>query len=100
MSTINLYHLGDLIRCSVTFQTAAGTVNDPGAIAFKVKPPVGNIQTYVYGTDAELVKDSTGIYHVDILTTVSGRWRYRFEGTVSGQAASEHEFVIAPSRFD
>ena len=100
MSTINLYDLGDLIRCSVTFQTAAGTVNDPGVITCKIKPPVGDIEIYVYGTDAELIKDSTGIYHLDVLTTASGRWRYRFEGSVSGQAASEHESVVQPSGFD
>ena len=100
MSTINLYDLGDLIRCSGAFQTAAGTANDPGAVTFKVKQPSGDITTYVYGSDAGGGKGATGQYHVDVLTTAAGRWHYRFEGTVSGQAAAEHEFHVQPSRFE
>jgi hypothetical protein len=46
------------------------------------------------------VKDSTGNYHVDVDADEPGVWRFRFAGTVSGQAAAEGQFRVDSSRVD
>jgi hypothetical protein len=53
---------------------------------------------YVYGTDAELAKDSVGNYHVDLTADAAGRWTFRFEGTGSAPAAAERQFSVEASR--
>lgn len=56
---------GDAVRLSVAFTNSAGTATDPTTITLKVRPKGGAEEVFVHGTDAELVKDSTGNYHLD-----------------------------------
>jgi len=88
------YDKGDLVRCTAVFTNAAGTATDPGAVFLKVKDPSGNTTIYTYGTDAELLKDSTGNYHIDVDANQSGRWQYRFWSSGSGQAAARGDFIV------
>jgi hypothetical protein len=77
-----------------------GAAIDPTVVKFKVKNPNTNVITeYTYGTDAELVKDSTGNYHVDVSALVSGYWYYRFFATGTGESAEEHYFEVRESQF-
>ena len=99
MTSINTYDIGDLVRCQGIFTDAASTVTDPAAITFKVKNPSGTTTTYVYGTDAQLVKDSTGTYYVDVSINSAGVWYYRFASTGSGQAAGENYFRARSTYF-
>jgi hypothetical protein len=99
------YDLGDLVRCSTEaengdagFTDTDGEPMDPDAVFFKAKDPEGTvIGPYEYGTDAELVKDGPGLYHVDVDANKPGTWRYRFYSTGTGQAAKEGSFTVAPS---
>jgi hypothetical protein len=93
------YDKGDLVRCSAAFTNSAGTAIDPTAVLFKVKDPSGNITSYTYVTDAELVKDSTGNYHVDVDADEVGKWYYRFYSTGTGQAAGDSDFTILETQF-
>lgn len=95
----NTYDVGDLIRCSGAFTDADSAVLDPTAVLFKFKNPAETTTTYTYGTDAELVKDSVGNYHVDIDTNAAGIWHYRFESTGTGQAAGENYYRARVSNF-
>ena len=99
MASINTHDVGDLVRCSGAFTTSAGAATDPAAVFFKYKDPSGNIATLQYTVDAELVKDSTGNYHVDVDADESGTWYYRFYGTGSGQSAGEAKFKVQASEF-
>ena len=47
--------------------------------------------------DGALVKDGTGVYHVDITTATAGQWTYRWEGTGTVQQADEGSFVVEAS---
>ena len=92
------YLLGNLIRCSADFiNKATGAYVDPTTVVFKYKQSTGIVYTYTYGVDGELVKDSTGKYHVDLDASIKGRWYYRFESTGVGQAASDADFTVLPS---
>lgn len=74
----NEYELGDLVRCSGAFTDSNGTATDPSAVLFDWRRPDNVKATYTYGTDAQLVKDSTGNYHVDLDADLVGTWYYRF----------------------
>jgi len=90
----NTYDLGDLPRITGTFTNAAGVVLDPTAVFCTYRSPAGVLTTLTYGVDAALVKDSTGVYHVDISATLAGVWQYRFYSTGTGQAAETAWYTI------
>ena len=91
--TINIYKLGQRVRCAVTF-TVSSTNTDPTTVKAKVKDPSGTVTTYTYGTDAALVKDATGQYHLDVDTDENGEWHFRFEGTGACTAVEESSFYV------
>jgi hypothetical protein len=93
------YDLGDLVRISAAWTNTAGAATDPTAVFVQVKDPAGETTLYTYGTDAALVKDSTGNYHVDVDANLPGTWRYRFYSTGTGQGAEEARFSVGSSRF-
>lgn len=93
----NVYAKDSLVRVSSEF-TVSGTDTDPTTVKCFYKDPNNVVTTLIYGTDAALVKDSTGKYHVDILGNIAGNWWYRFEATGSVVAANEAEFVISLSQ--
>lgn len=95
----NTYDIGDVVRCSVAFTNAAGTAIDPSVVRAKIETPLGVETTYVYGTDAEVVKDSTGNYHIDVEPDAPGIWKYRFEGATSNKGAGETTFSVRRSAF-
>jgi hypothetical protein len=91
--TINLYKNGQRVRCLVTF-TVDDVATDPTTVTFKAKDPSGNVTTYVHGTDAQLVKDATGVFHADVITDEEGEWNFRFEGTGVCTAVEEQAFFV------
>ncbi len=96
---MNVYDNGDLVRCTGTFTTAAGVVQNPAAVLCKYMTPAGTTTTLTYGVDAALVRASTGIYYVDVNANASGIWKYRFYSTGNGQAAGESSFRVRVSEF-
>jgi hypothetical protein len=93
----NVYAKDNLVRISTVF-TLAGVSTDPSTVRAMYKDPNNVVTTLTYGTDAALVKDSIGTYHVDIPVTTAGNWWYRFEGTGACVAANEGEFVVSLSQ--
>lgn len=96
---MNQYSKGDLVRCSASFADSAGTATNPTAVLCQVKTPAGTTTTYTYGTDAELVRASTGNYYVDVDASLVGTYHYRFYSTGTGQAADEGSFRVKDSNF-
>jgi len=93
MAMANTYDVGDSVRISGSF-TVLNVATDPTAVLMKVKKPGATESTvYDYG-QAQVVKDSTGKFHVDIIIDRSGRWYYRWEGTGACYAASEDSFMV------
>lgn len=100
---MSYYDSGATVRLKLTMTDSSGTAVDPGALTFKVRQPDGTVTSYVYGTDAQLVKSSTGIYYVDwpIPKTLAaeGVWSYRFEATGANAGAVESQFTVRNSAF-
>lgn len=95
----NSYDVGQLVRCYGAFKDANGDNLDPTNVYFKFQDPSANETAYTYGTDAALVKDTTGDYHVDIDVDETGTWYYRFYSTGTGQAAAETNFIAKATEF-
>lgn len=89
----NVYKKKSLVRISSEF-TISSVDTDPTTVTCRYKDPNNAVTTLVYGTDAALVKDAVGKYHVDIQANIAGNWWYRFEATGAVVAANEAEFVI------
>lgn len=97
------YLIGNMVRVSVRFRSAVdGSAVDPTTVVCKVKNPSNVEIVYTYGVDAELVKESTGNYHVDIFADMANstnNWHYRWEGTGQNAAATEDDFAVTASSF-
>jgi len=51
----------------------------------------------VFGTDAQVVKDSVGLYHADIPVVAAGLHYFRWEGAGAVTAAEESTFNVVTS---
>lgn len=91
VTSVATYHIGDLRRLTAAF-SVGGVATDPTTLSFTMRAPDGTVTTYVYASDAELVRDSAGAFHVDWPVAQAGRHSYRFAGTGAAQEAGEGEF--------
>ena len=92
----NSYDVGAVVRSSIVFQTISGVVVDPGAVTFKEMPLGGVVSSFVNGTATEVVKDSTGKYHIDVSVNVAGQHKFRWEGTGTNAAAAQETVLVRP----
>lgn len=75
-------------QIAVTFKNASAAVTDPTTVTFTFRAPTGTVTTYTNGVDSQLVKDSTGVYHVNLTCSSAGAWHCVFKGVgVVNQAA-------------
>ena len=95
----SLYDIGDAPRFSATFEVD-GVATNPTATLFKFKTPAGTETTYTHGVDVELVRDSTGQFHVDFALDTAGVWHVRWVGTGSAAGAEEYSVKVGRSAFD
>lgn len=94
------YFNGTEIRLTIAFTDDDGDFVDPDTVTFKTCSPSGVISSYVYGTDSEVQKASTGNYTADISPDQGGRWFYRWESTgTAKKLAKEGNFVVQLSPF-
>ena len=91
----NAYSEGQGIRCSVIFRDIDGDNVDPATVRFRVRRPDGTVTVYVYLVDAQLVRDSVGHYHCDIVLDREGDWFYRWESETPHGAAETRVRVCA-----
>lgn len=93
------YLIGNAVRSTVRFRTPGGALVDPTAIIAKVRNPALAITTYTYGVDILVVRDSAGVYRIDVALNAAGEWHVRWEATGTNQAAVEHAFLCTASTF-
>jgi hypothetical protein len=98
-STMPEYVVGNVLKLAANFKNGSTDV-DPGSIVLKIKSPLGTIQTYTYGDDADLVKDSTGDYSFNYSPAYEGRYSFRWAGLGTNASAAESSFVVTESQFN
>lgn len=94
---MNTYDIGDRRRLSATFRDEDSTLVDPTTVTFSLRDPDDFVISYVYGEDSELVRDSTGVYHVDWDIVTAGYHHWRFECTGNIAVAEESRFGVRES---
>jgi len=69
---------------------------DPDTLTVRYGPEgtAGTLKTY--GTDPELVRDDTGLFHIAITSTTSGKWAAHVEFTGPG-GSEEKRWDVKPS---
>jgi hypothetical protein len=93
------YEMGQVVRATGTFKNAAGDIFDPSVVKFRVRTPAAVVTEYIYGQNADLVKDSTGIYHFDVVLGAAGQWKYRWISTGTGATAKVVTLDVAEVDF-
>lgn len=96
MAEAEHYEQDSLLRFKATFKNIAGTATDPTVVTLRITKPGLAAVTYTYGTDAELERDSVGIYHMDFTCDVAGEYKYRWKGTGAVQIALKGGFIVDP----
>ncbi len=90
------YNPGDIVRVYTDpgFSNDAGVLADPTTITVRWRVAGGVETLWTFGTNAQVVKDSVGVYHADIPVTTPGLHYYRWEGTGAVAAAEEGTFNV------
>ena len=94
------YDVGALVRISGVFTDEDGVAQDPAAVFCAFETPAG-IETIRQYTVAplDIIRDSTGNYHLDVDANAPGVWDYRWYSTGAGQAADEEHFSVNDTDF-
>lgn len=91
---------GNKVRFAMEFtRTTDDVAVDPSPVHFIYETPAGVLTTLVYLTDAALVRDSLGNFHVDI-AGVAGVLYWEWRGFGANMAAASGHYIFTPSRFD
>ncbi len=92
---INEYHIGELVRSSVVVTNDDKEAEDTTlGVWYRMKD--GSVTNKNYPADPEIVKDSTGHYHIDLLAEEAGLRHVYWKGT-SVKSATERKYIIKES---
>lgn len=90
---VTIYDIGDVATAAVVFKNGAGAVADPTVVTATVRAPDNTVASYTV-TAGQIVKDSTGNYHLDIPCTQAGDYFYDFVGTGAVAATVPGTFTV------
>ncbi len=91
------FEQGDTVRLTGTYRNpSTQALTDPTVATCKLRLPDGSTVTY---SGAQVTKDGVGLYHVDILVSQHGVYRYRWEGTGAAAGVGENAFRVKHSVF-
>ncbi len=95
------FDFGSLVRITALFLNSAATAINPTAVYFKYEAfALGVVTTYTLGVGTGITQATTGTYYVDIDSNESsGKYRWRFWSTGTGQASVIDEFYVSPQGF-
>lgn len=96
---MTVYDKGDVLRVTAAYTNSLAVAVDPAVVKFSFKDPFGNVTTYTYLTNAELVRSAAGVFYADVHFTLSGSWFVRHWSTGTGEASSETEYYVKQSAF-
>ena len=93
------YDRQDIVRVTGKFSTASDSTEwkDPTTVNFHIESPDGGVTSYAVSpptTSADIIRSSTGEFYVDVTTTGSGRYEYRWTSTGVVSASEEGGFLV------
>lgn len=91
---------GNAPLIEVEFTDSAGDDADPNFVYLRWIEPDGTFDSWQYGVDAEVIKDSVGHYHAYLPVSDSGRWAWQFQGLdiPGGASVASDDGVICVRR--
>ena len=92
------YDIADRVKLQVSFVDSSGAHADPDEVTLKIKTPSGTT-SYVYGVDADVIRESAGVYYYLLLLGEAGKHVYRWEGVGTLYAGGEKDLVTNASEF-
>ncbi|MCS7007854.1 MAG: hypothetical protein RMM28_10280 [Thermoleophilia bacterium] len=96
---MSVYMEGSRIGVQAEFRVPddQGPLTDPTTVTFTARRRFQGVlqapTSYVYGTDPEVTRPSTGTYKLTF-TPAEGTWYVHVQGTGAAHAAAETSFVI------
>lgn len=94
----DVFQAGDVIRLTVTLRDIDDVIGDPSTLTFRLTEPDGTAVVYEWQTDAELVRESAGVFYVDYAITQPDYHYYAFTATGTRQSYAEGRFVARARR--
>lgn len=91
--------IGQQSVATATFRNDAGTLADPSTVTFLFRTSAGVETDYVYGTDSEVTKTSTGVYEFTAPTYASTGPHYIRVKSTGLVAADELAIGVRLSKF-
>lgn len=91
--TTEIYPVGSLVSVYGTFRNNIGALADPTNVYFELTNPAGTTVVLHYGVDP-VIKDSTGVYHINVDANAVGLYQYHIYATGTGQAATFGAFNV------
>lgn len=89
------YQQGELAVIRGTFtDPETGSPVDPSIVNVTIVRPDGQRNKYLYSTDAQVVKESIGVYAIEIGCDISGAWKYWWHSGGTGKAGDERTFMV------
>lgn len=95
---MNVYPLDSTVRLSVEFtREADDQPQDPSDVQLYLLAPGEALETYTYSS-GQLRRDGVGLYHMDALLGLPGRWKYGFIGSgILEQSTGDIIIQVLPS---
>ena len=75
-------------------------LTDPTVLVAQVLDETNNARMmYAWPAGQDIVRDSAGVFHLDVTFTGAGRWWIRWQATGAIVAAEERSVTVRPSKF-
>lgn len=95
----NKYLVGNKVRLTATFEDLNGVVVAPSIVKLIFKNSAGDVTTWVYGVDSELMYNAgTKQFSAEVLLDMTGSWVYRWESAGTYLSASEGVLIATASK--
>ena len=90
--------IGDILRTTARFttSTASTATKNPTSVKWRRVSPAGVVASYTFSaaTGPVIVRDTTGVFHADVLATASGVYWYRWTSTGNITTSQEGSFQV------
>ena len=92
------YQIDNIIRTTGTFTNAADDYNliDPTFVLCDVTDPLGVMTTYTNVSTPVIVRESAGVYNLDLEFDIPGTWNVRWYSQGSAIASSSVSVRMLP----
>lgn len=90
---MSVHEINDVVVVTSSFYNSNGQLTNPTGLTFSYRKPDGSTASYTL-SDAELVNDSVGTYHVNLTVDAAGAWFWSWVATGAVADADHGYFYV------